>query len=48
VLRLLQECFVTQDGAKLLGPIVAGNFSRQWKQTLSVAPGQNQPPTVTA
>jgi hypothetical protein len=45
-LRLLQERFVTQDSTKLLGPIVAGDSSRQRKQALSVASGQNQPPAV--
>ena len=35
-------------GAKLLGPIVAGDFSREREQSLSVASGQNQPPAVAA
>jgi len=47
-LRLVQERFVAQDRAKLLGSIVAGDPSGQRKQSLSVASGQNQPPTVAA
>jgi hypothetical protein len=45
-LRLAQECFVNQDGAKLLWSIISGDFSRERQQSLSVAPGQNQPPAV--
>jgi hypothetical protein len=36
---MAQNCF---------GPIVAGDSSRKWKQSLSVASGQNHPPAVTA
>jgi hypothetical protein len=35
-----------QDSTKLLGPIVAGDSSRQREQSLSIASGQNQPPPV--
>ena len=48
VLRLMQECFVTEDGAKLLGPIIAGDSSREWEQSLSVTSGQNRSPAVAA
>jgi hypothetical protein len=44
----LQERFVAQNGAELLGPIVACDPSRERKQPFSVAACQNQPPTATA
>jgi hypothetical protein len=43
-LRLMQEYFVTQHGAKLFGPIVTGDSSREREQSLSVSTSQNQRP----
>ncbi len=40
-LGLLQQRFIAHDGAKLLGPIVAGGGSREGEQALSVTSGQN-------
>jgi hypothetical protein len=40
-LGLLQQRFIAHYGAKLLGPIVAGDGSSKREQPLSVAPGQN-------
>lgn len=44
----MQECFASHDSAKQLGSIVAGDSSRKWAQSLSVASGQNLPPMVAA
>jgi hypothetical protein len=37
-----------ENSAKLLGPIVADDLSREREQSFSVAPGQNQTPAVAA
>jgi hypothetical protein len=47
-LSLLQQRFIAHYGAKLLGSIVSGDFSRERKQSLSVASRQNRRPAVTA
>jgi hypothetical protein len=47
-LGLVQQCFVIQDRAKLLGSIVAGDSSSEREQSFSIASGQDQSPAVAA
>ena len=45
-LSLLEECVAAEDGAELLGTVVAGHSSRQRKQSRAVAAGKDYPPAA--
>jgi len=45
-LSLLQECIAAEDGAELLGTVVAGHSSSQRQQSRAVAAGKDYPPAA--